>query len=185
MNVPNIEQIDLKQLRIRTYRACVRKENVKCTTSIQDTPLNASFDQILAKCQKLYIIAGHQLMKIEKGYNLKLEERDGYLYALASGDRLTATIASAYWNDIAGKCFELDCRRILIEKDFPESVGPTDMLHMADHVGALLPGRKVAFIDRHNHEEINELGKKLARNRDVVMQIFSNAADAEKWLLAN
>ena len=59
------------------------------------------------------------------------------------------------------------------------------MLLMADHLGNLLPGRRIAFVDRHRHDPINELGKKLARNRDVMMQIFDSVAKAEKWLRAN
>lgn len=121
----------------------------------------------------------------DPGYELKLEDREGYLYAFASGDRLTAQISAAYWNEIAGRCFEENIERILIEKDFPEAVGPEDMLLMADHLGNLLPGRRIAFVDRHRHDPINELGKKLARNRDVMMQIFDSVAKAEKWLRAN
>lgn len=114
-----------------------------------------------------------------------MEDREGYLYALASGEKLTAQISAAYWNDIAGRCFENDVDRILIEKNFAEGVGPEDMLLMADHLGNLLPGRRVAFVDRRQHDPINELGKKLARNRDVIMQIFNNVTDAQKWLRAN
>ena len=121
----------------------------------------------------------------EKGYTLELEDREGYLYALAGGERLTAQISASYWNEIAGHCFEKECFKILIEKDFTEGVGPSDMLLMADHLGKLLPGRRIAFVDRHNHDNINELGKKLARNRHVIMQLFDSVTDAEKWLLAN
>ena len=121
----------------------------------------------------------------DREYTLKMEDREGYLYALASGESLTAQISAAYWNEIAGRCFENNINRILIEKDFVEGVGPKDMLLMADHVGSLLPGRRVAFVDRRQHDPINELGKKLARNRDVMLQIFDSIADAEKWLRAN
>ena len=121
----------------------------------------------------------------DKNYTLKMEDREGYLYAFAAGERLTAQISAAYWNEIAGRCFESNIECILIEKDFSEGVGPEDMLLMADHHGNLLPGRRIAFVDGRQHDPINELGKKLARNRDVIMQIFNNVAAAEKWLKAN
>jgi len=124
-------------------------------------------------------------MEPDKGYTLELEDRNGYVYALASGEKLTARISSSYWNEIAGRCFETDCFRVLIEKNFVEGVGPSDMLLMADHLGSLLPGRRIAFVDRYKHDDINELGKKLARNRDVMMQLFDSVDDAERWLLAN
>lgn len=117
-----------------------------------------------------------------KGYELTLEERNGYLYAFVSGEKLSAKIAASYWNDIAGVCFEDGYKRILIEKDFAESVGPEEMLLMAEHLGNLLPGCRVALVDRHKHEDINRFGNKLARNRDVLMQVFENVEDAGNWL---
>lgn len=118
-------------------------------------------------------------------YNLEMEDRGGYLWVLVSGDSLTADISRRYWEEIAEKCDELGCDKILIEKNFRESVGPGDMLVMADNLGKLLPARRIAFYDRFDHSSINELGKKLARNRDVMMQTFKDVHDAEKWLLAN
>jgi hypothetical protein len=59
------------------------------------------------------------------------------------------------------------------------------MIQMSSHLGKLLPTRRIAFLDRKGNDEINSLGKRLARNRDVMMQVFRNANDAEKWLLAN
>ena len=121
----------------------------------------------------------------DREYTLTMEDREDYLYALAAGQKLTAQISASYWNEIAGRCFENNVNRILIEKDFVEAVGPEEMLLMADHVGNLLPGRRIAFVDRHQHDPINELGKKLARNRDVMLQLFDSVAAAEKWLRAN
>jgi len=82
----------------------------------------------------------------DKGYTLEMEDREGYLYALASGQKLTAQLSASYWNEIAGRCFESETYKILIEKNFVEGVGPTDMLLMADHLGSLLPGRWIAFV---------------------------------------
>jgi hypothetical protein len=124
-------------------------------------------------------------MTDEKPYYIEMEDRGEYLWVLVGGPRLTAQIASQYWREIAEKCFELDRMKIMIEKDFIEPVSPAEMIQMAAYVGELLPTRKIAFLDRQAHDSINELGKKLARNRDVMMQIFHDTADAEKWLHAN
>jgi dsDNA-binding SOS-regulon protein len=124
-------------------------------------------------------------MSAEKPYKIEMEDRGGYLWVLVGGETLNATIAAMYWNEIAEACFEKGIDKILIEKDFPESVSPDQMLQMAEHLSKILPTRRVAFVDRHNHASINELGKRLARNRDVMMQLFSDIGEAEKWLLAN
>lgn len=124
-------------------------------------------------------------MENGKDYTIKIEERDEYLYVLVGGERLTAAIAIAYWNEIAGKCLKIECRKILIEKDFKESAEAEEMLAMAEHLGEVLRHRLIAFVDRYKHDNINELGKRLARNRQVMMQTFESIADAERWLHAN
>ena len=124
-------------------------------------------------------------MNADKPYTIDMEDRGSYMRVLVGGERLNATVAAMYWNEIAEACFESGKDKILIEKDFPESVAPTDMLQMAEHLSQVLPNRRIAFIDHHGHSSINELGKRLARNRDVMMQVFDSVSDAEKWLLAN
>jgi hypothetical protein len=124
-------------------------------------------------------------MNVEKPYTIILEDRGEYLYALVGGDKLTPEIAGEYWREIAGACFELEKKKIMIEKDFVETVSPAEMLQMGIYLGELLATKKIAFIDRHGNDDINELGKKIARNRDVKMQTFHNVDEAERWLLAN
>ena len=124
-------------------------------------------------------------MIAEKSYDIEMEDRGDYLWVLVGGDKLTAATAVAYWREIADRCHGSRCNKILIEKNFTESVGPAEMLEMAETLGNLLPGQRIAFYDRYDHSSINELGKKLARNRDVMMQTFTNVQDAEKWLRAN
>jgi hypothetical protein len=124
-------------------------------------------------------------MERRDGYEMETEDRGEYIWVLTRGPQLTAEISMAYWDEIAEICDERHSKKILIEKDFPESVGPRDMVAMAEHLGNILPGFKIAFHDRHGHDAINELGKKLARNRDVMMQVFDDPREAEKWLKAN
>lgn len=121
-------------------------------------------------------------MNDEKPYSIKLEDRGEYLYALVGGERLKPEIAKLYWDEIAEECFRLEKSKIMIEKEFAESVSAPEMLDMGVYVGNILAGKKIAFLDRFKNESINELGKKIARNRGVMMKLFDNAADAEKWL---
>ena len=122
---------------------------------------------------------------MDKPYRIEFENRGDYLYVLVGGGKLTAEISAAYWREIAHECFELKIDKILIEKDFPETVSPPEMVQMGEYLGYLLPTFRVAFIDRHRHQSINELGKKIARNREVVMQLFNEVGEAEQWLRAN
>jgi hypothetical protein len=124
-------------------------------------------------------------MKMEKSYRIEIEDRGDYLYVLVGGDKLTAEIAALYWQEIAAVCMDLKKTKILIEKDFAESVSPLEMLQMGTYLGQLLADNKIAFLDRYGNEDINELGKKIARNRNVKLKTFGNIKDAEKWILTN
>lgn len=121
-------------------------------------------------------------MNEDAPYTIKLEDRGEYLYALVGGKMLTPEIAKMYWDEIAKMCLSLDKSQIMIEKDFAQSVSAPEMLEMGVYLGKILSGKKIAFLDRYKNENINELGKVVARNQGVIMRIFNNAEDAEKWL---
>jgi hypothetical protein len=124
-------------------------------------------------------------LPMDKPYTIEMEDRDDYLWVLVGGKELTAEVSLQYWNEIADRCSSMNCDKVLIEKDFERPVGPADMIQMAEHLSRILPHGMVAFIDRRHHDAINELGKKLARNREVMFQVFDHVGDAQKWLLAN
>jgi hypothetical protein len=122
---------------------------------------------------------------MEKPYTISMEDRGEYIYVLVGGERLTAEISAAYWREIAHECFKSKKLKILIEKDFRKTVSPPEMLQMGKYLGYLLPTFKVAFVDRYRHREINELGKAVARHKEVMMQLFDSVEEAEQWLLVN
>ncbi|MBA3692119.1 MAG: hypothetical protein H0W77_01575 [Acidobacteria bacterium] len=122
-------------------------------------------------------------MNKDRPYIIKLENREKYLYALVSGKTLTSEIAKMYWDEIAEMCCTLKKSKIMIEKDFVKSVSPPEMLEMGVYLGKILSGKKIAFLDQYKNESINELGKVIARNKGVIMRIFKNTEDAEKWLI--
>lgn len=124
-------------------------------------------------------------MSEDKPYYIRLEIQEKYLHVLVGGEELSAEIAQKYWNEIAEKCAETGVLKILIEKDFKESVEPPEMLQMANHLGKILANSKIAFLDRYKNEYINELGKVLARNQGVMLRIFENVEEAEKWLIGS
>lgn len=121
-------------------------------------------------------------MNEDAPYTISLEDRGSYLYALVGGELLTPDIAKMYWDEIAEKCAELNKSKLLIEKDFPKHVSAPEMLEMSVYLGKILAGTKIAFLDRYKNEDVNELGKVVARNEGVLLRIFETINEAEKWL---
>ena len=123
-------------------------------------------------------------MNKDKPYTIELENRDKYLYALVGGEKLTPEIAKMYWDEIAEMCSKIQTSKIMIKKNFSKSVSPPEMLEMGVYLGKILTGKQIAFLDKYRNEDINELGKVIARTQGVLMRIFSNKVNAEKWLVA-
>ena len=121
----------------------------------------------------------------EKGYSLRMEHLDPYLYVTVTGARVTPQIALDYWHDIVAECDRLECSKILLEHDFAEMISMSEMLEIIGPVTAMLKGRMMAFYDSHGNYEIPEAGKMIMRAQNVKMQIFHDMAKAERWLLAN
>jgi hypothetical protein len=120
-----------------------------------------------------------------KPYKLEMENRGSYLYALVSGERVTPEIGRSYWSEILRRCDELGLCKILIEKNFVETVSMQEVVQGGSQMGEFLKGRKIAVIDRFHHDDVSELGKKIARSQEVMVQIFGDTDRAEKWLIAN
>lgn len=120
-----------------------------------------------------------------KDYWIEMEERGEYLWVILGGERMTANISVGLLERDRGTMPKRRLPEDLDEEGVSRKCWAVDMVEMAEHLGRVLPGHKIAFFDRYGHEGINELGKKLARNRDVILQVFKSVADAEKWLIAN
>ena len=121
----------------------------------------------------------------DRPYTIDMEHRGDYLYALVSGEKVTPEIGRSYWTDILRRCAELGVNKILIEKNFVETVSVQEVAQGGSQMGEFLKGYKIAVIDRFHHDDVSELGKRFARNQDVMVQIFNETDRAERWLLAN
>jgi len=120
-----------------------------------------------------------------KPYSIETENRGSYLYAIIGGIKVTPEMAKHYWTEIVDECKDLGLTKILAEKNFIETISMDSLAELNPYFTELFKGFSVAFVDRYSHDDISELGKKLARSSGVKMQIFDDVLEAEKWLLAN
>ena len=124
-------------------------------------------------------------MEAEKPYSIETENRGSYLYAIIGGLKVTPEAAKDYWTEIVEECKDLGLDKILAEKNFVETISMDSLAELNPYLSELFRGFRVAFVDRYHHDDVSELGKKLARASGVKMQVFEDVVEAEKWLLAN
>ncbi len=121
-----------------------------------------------------------------KPYLLFFEYRSDYLYAFVAGDKDSYEISKQFWLEIAAECQKTAYQKILIEEDIAENVSMADMYKFASEIPKLgFSGIRVAFVDRQSEQQqLNKFGETVATNRGLLSRVFSNAAEAEKWLLS-
>lgn len=124
-------------------------------------------------------------MDDEKRYSLETEHRGTYLNVVVGGLKVTPKIALDYWREIIDECEALGCSKILLEHNFAEMIGMSEMLEVIGPVADLLSGRILAFYDIHGHYDIPEAGKMILRSKGIKMQIFHDLKDANAgcWLI--
>ena len=116
-------------------------------------------------------------------YELSFEPRDEYLYVNVRSETINAEIAVAYLTEVAAKCDELSCRRLIIERDVPVMLRAGDLFFVTDFFRARMKGRKVAFVNPHNTiEQDMQLAIIFGTNRGANYHLFDNITAAEEWL---
>src|SRR5688500_13136021 len=98
--------------------------------------------------------------------DLHFEERPGYLYACYRSDEITLAAAIDCFSRVAEKCSELNCKRLLLERDVPVMMNHIDLYRASVHLQELTIGIHVAVVNRHTkmHSDL-EFAIIVANNR--------------------
>ena len=118
-------------------------------------------------------------------YQLKVEQKPTFLHAIITGQNSKENVLR-YLEEVVQKCEACHCRRVLIEEHLE---GPR--LKMMDIFNIVVEGSNksrwkidvIAYVDLNNQSDSMKFAETLAVNRGFTVSVFSNVADAEKWLL--
>ena len=120
-----------------------------------------------------------------KPYELKIENRPHYLYALVKSDSSRPTIARDYLKDITDKCRENRCTRLVIENQLPQTFWVWDLFAVATQFPSLgIECTKVAIIDKLAPVKNEEFSVVVGRQCGLDVHVFTDLRAAEMWLLA-
>jgi hypothetical protein len=118
-------------------------------------------------------------------YKLAIEQKPTYLHVTVTGSN-TRENGAAYLHEILEECKARHCFRVLIE-DWLE--GPRfnvmDVFIIVSHgaIEALGIIEAVAYVYTNADRRVMKFAESVAVNRLLHAAVFSNVADAEKWLL--
>jgi hypothetical protein len=121
---------------------------------------------------------------LTRPYELTFEARPQYLYAQVKADTITEQIAAGYLREVADKCRELECDRLLLHRDIPEMLATGTLFFVAADFQKMISGIRTAFVNPHlsNRNEL-DFAVTVGTNRGADYAVFDNDADAEAWLL--
>lgn len=120
-----------------------------------------------------------------RSYKLTLEEKPFYMFARVTGHVNPGQDSVAYLQTIAEHCVRRACPAILIEKDTPEPFAVWDTFALASRLATVAtPGIRIAVVnDAPGALAESPLSIMVGQNSGMDVHIFTNTADAERWLL--
>ena len=120
-------------------------------------------------------------------YTLKIEKKPGYLHATVRGENTKENVMG-YLSDVHNACVQRKSSCVLIEENLQGfSLKVTDIFQIASEackdVAPVL--NRVAYVDMNpeHRPEPMKFAENVATNRAINLRIFSNLAEAERWLV--
>jgi hypothetical protein len=119
-------------------------------------------------------------------YTLAVEDQTGFLYVKVTGENSPETFES-YLLAVYKACTERGFSSVLIEENLSgPSLDPVEVYRIVTIASALTSPvlRGIAYVDTNpeHPKAILDLGEAVARDRGVNIRVFTNTAEASRWL---
>ena len=117
-------------------------------------------------------------------YKLTLEQKPEYLHAVVTGRNSKENVAG-YLAELHRECVARGCSKVLIEERLE---GPRlimlDVFTIISQACSQIVGKlkAIAYVDVNAEGDLMKFAETVAFNRGLPVSVFSNVADAIKWL---
>lgn len=118
-------------------------------------------------------------------YKLTIDQKPTYLHATVTGRNSVENVAR-YLEEIRAECMARGCARVLVEECLEgPRLGLLDVFRIASEGSgkAHLTFKAFAYVDINARGDLMQFAETVAINRRLPPSVFSNVADAKKWLL--
>ncbi len=116
-------------------------------------------------------------------YNLAIEQKDGFLHAIVTGENTKENVGR-YLEDILRECEARDCFRVLIEERLEGArLGTLDVYHIVSRGSGKAFGKlkAIAYVDVHAEGNLMQFAEDVAVNRGLRVAVFPTVAAAQEW----
>ncbi len=120
-------------------------------------------------------------------HRISIQPKGAYLHVTVTGDNTPEDIGG-YFEEVLEACQQHQCFNILIEENLRgPTIGtfPTYEVITKNISQLLAYDHHLAYVDANpEHDwDNNQFGETVAVNRGISLKVFSNAPEAEEWLL--
>ena len=118
-------------------------------------------------------------------YTLTIHEKPAYLHAIVTGQNSRQTVEK-YLEELRAQCIARGCFRVLLEERLEgPRLGMMDVFKIASErsIDARGAFKAFAYVDVNAQGDLMRFAETVAANRRMPVVVFSNVADAERWLL--
>ena len=119
-------------------------------------------------------------------YQLKVEQKPGYLHFSVSGRNSPETVAG-YMQEVIQEVAARRCPRVLIEENLEgPRLGTMEVFSMVTSGAKRYHGvlEALAFVDLNPDGGVMRFAEDIAVNRGIPVRVFRNVEGAVKWLLS-
>ena len=118
-------------------------------------------------------------------YELTVEHRKGYVYALVRGNVSRPEITIDYLTEITDACRKVQCTKVVIEKEIPRAFAVWDIFFVATQFPRFTYElTKVAVVDKRMARfERREFSVVAGNKPGLDVHVFTNVAEAEDWIM--
>ena len=117
-------------------------------------------------------------------YEIRFEERPGYLFAHVKAETVDRKLAFAYLRDLGAKRAELSATRLLVIRDIPMVMSDVANYQCLTEMIRVLGRIRLALVNPYRElASAVDFGTLVIRSKRYDYKAFTDMEDAERWLL--
>lgn len=118
-------------------------------------------------------------------HRISYKEKEGYLLAFVTGDKISVKVVIDYWNEVFSECIKRSYCNVILKKKFRNHLSTIEIYEAGKEVASLSRKYKIniALVDsnKENYEK-NSFAETVVNNWGGNGHVFSNIEEAEEWL---
>lgn len=118
------------------------------------------------------------------GFRICFDDEPDYLRAYVFDGTDSLEVSTQMWHLLGEECRAVGARKMLVLEDLLSTVEVPEIVQVVDAIFAAgLGDVRLAFVELRDDIQGSEFGESMCLERGMVLRIFSQEAEARRWLI--